>query len=90
MNPATLILAAVFLPLAACPLIALARSRLNLREAVTLAAGVLTFGAVLQLLPLVTAGERPGASLMQVLPGIDLAFEVEPLGMLFAMVASGL
>ena len=90
MNPATLILAAVFLPLAACPLIALAGSRPNLREAVTLAAGVLTFGAVLQLLPLVAAGERPGASLMQVLPGIELAFEVEPLGMLFAMVASGL
>ena len=90
MSPSALIVAAVFLPLAACPLIALTGHRPNLREAVTLAAGVLTFGAVLQLLPLVTAGERPGASLMQVLPGIDLAFEVEPLGMLFAMVASGL
>ena len=53
-------------------------------------AGAGTFGAVLQLLPMVAAGERPGASLMQVLPGIDLAFEVEPLGMLFALVASGL
>jgi multicomponent Na+:H+ antiporter subunit D len=41
-------------------------------------------------LPAVLAGARPRLDLVEVLPGLDLAFEVEPLGMLFALVASGL
>ncbi len=36
------------------------------------------------------AGGRPRLDVVEVLPGLDLAFEVEPLGMLFALVASGL
>ncbi len=42
------------------------------------------------ILPAVQAGGRPRLDLLEVLPGLDLAFEVEPLGMLFALVASGL
>ena len=36
------------------------------------------------------AGGRPAITLFAMLPGMPLAFEVEPLGMLFALVASGL
>ena len=36
------------------------------------------------------AGGRPGVTLAEVLPGITIAFTVEPLGMLFAALASGL
>jgi len=84
------VLAAVFLPLAAVPVIALTGRRPNLREAVTLVAGLGTFLLVLDLLPEVSAGGRPGFELGTVLPGLVLAFEVEPLGMLFGLVASGL
>lgn len=42
------------------------------------------------ILPEVQAGERPRFELLEVLPGLALAFEVEPLGMLFALVASSL
>ncbi len=35
-------------------------------------------------------GERPALHLAEVLPGIDIAFQVEPLGMMFAALASGL
>ncbi|OGB19213.1 MAG: cation:proton antiporter [Burkholderiales bacterium RIFCSPLOWO2_02_FULL_67_64] len=42
------------------------------------------------ILPSVLAGARPTATLLSVLPGLEIAFEVEPLGMLFALVASGL
>ena len=42
------------------------------------------------LLPEVMSGGRPQLELLEILPGVALAFEVEPLGMLYALVASGL
>jgi multicomponent Na+:H+ antiporter subunit D len=89
-NPETLIVAAVAAPAAGAAGVVLAGRRPDLREAVTLIAAVALFGCVLALLPVVLAGGRPQASLFQVLPGIAFSFRVEPLGMLFALVASGL
>jgi multicomponent Na+:H+ antiporter subunit D len=71
-------------------LVALLGRAPNLRETVSLAAASALFAAVLTLLPAVLAGERPALRLFDMLPGLALAFEVEPLGMLFALVASGL
>ncbi len=72
-------------------LIVLLRRWPNLREAASLATGVSLFAIVAGvILPLVQAGGRPRLDLVEVLPGLELAFEVEPLGMLFALVASGL
>jgi len=84
------ILAALALPVAGAIGIAAAHRRPNLREAVTLATAVLLFAAVASLLPAVLGGARPAVSLFEPLPGIALDFEVEPLGMLFALIASGL
>jgi multicomponent Na+:H+ antiporter subunit D len=62
----------------------------NLREAVTLAgAGTLAW-VVWGMLPALFSGERPAWTVSELLPGVSLAFEVEPLGMLFAALASGL
>ena len=85
------ILVALALPLTGALGIALAgRVSANLRETVTLlTAGGLAY-TVWQILPEVMAGGRPGVTLAEVLPGIDIAFKVEPLGMLFAALASGL
>ena len=85
---ATLI--AVLLPLLGAPLIGLLGKRPNLREAATLATGGLLFFVVLSLVPEVISGSRPGIQILEVLPGLALAFEVEPLGMLFGLIASGL
>ena len=60
----------------------------NLREAVTLATAGALFLTVLGLLGPVLAGARPEALNIEVVPGLALAFKVEPLGMLFALVAS--
>lgn len=90
MNGETLILIAVFLPLVGALLIRLAGTLPNLREGVTLTVAVLLFATVVQLLPAVQAGERPAAMLQEILPGIAIAFEVEPLGMIFGLIASGL
>jgi multicomponent Na+:H+ antiporter subunit D len=70
--------------------IALAHRLPNVRETITLATAGLLFIAVASLLPAVLAGERPALSLFEIFPGVALAFELEPLGMIFALVASSL
>ncbi len=90
MSPENLILAALAIPVAGSLAILACRRAPNLREAATLATAALLFACVSALLPGVLAGARPGVRLLEVLPGLDLAFVVEPLGMLFALVASGL
>ena len=91
MSPQTTILLSLALPLAGALGIALAgRVSANLREGVTLTtAGALAW-TVWSLLPELLDGARPGVTVAEVLPGIDITFEVEPLGMLFAALASGL
>jgi multicomponent Na+:H+ antiporter subunit D len=82
---------ALIIPLAGAVLIALAgRINPNLRESVTLVTASALIVSVWSLLPEVFAGGRPGLHLLEVLPGIDIALAVEPLGMLFAALASGL
>ena len=78
----------VALPLAGAALVLALGRWPNLREAVSLATAGWLFLEVLALLPAVEAGERPAAVLTAVIPEIPLAFEVEPLGMMFALVAS--
>jgi multicomponent Na+:H+ antiporter subunit D len=75
-------------PIAGALLIWLARSRPNLREAITLATAVILFGLVLIVLAAVVAGERPSATLVEIYPGFELTFTVEPLGASFATIAS--
>lgn len=81
---------AFVIPLLGAVGIALTGKWPNLRESVTLATAVLLFGTVLQLLEPVLAGARPELVLFEILPGLAIAFKVEPLGMLFGLIASGL
>ena len=90
LTPEQAILASLALPLTGAVLIPLARRLPNLREAITLFTAALLLAVVLTLLPLVMAGARPSLVLFSLLPGLDIAFQVEPLGMLFALIASGL
>lgn len=89
-SPETAILLALIIPAVAAIGIEIADRQANLRESVSLAAGVLLFVVVATLTPMVLDGGRPSLVLAEFVPGIELAFEVEPLGMLFALVASGL
>ena len=90
MTPEGLILGAIAVPLGGAALIAAAHRMPDLREGVTLVAAAALFLLVASLAPDVLAGGRPGVHVAEVMPGIALAFRVEPLGMLFALVASGL
>ncbi|MBL8671037.1 MAG: monovalent cation/H+ antiporter subunit D family protein [Alphaproteobacteria bacterium] len=90
MTAETLVLVAVLLPFAGTAPIALLGRWPNLREAATLVTAALLFATVLQVHAAVAEGARPATGAFTLLPGLDLAFAVEPLGMLFALVASGL
>jgi multicomponent Na+:H+ antiporter subunit D len=90
MTGATVLLLTLAIPFGGAVLIAAAGRWPNLREAVTLTTAVALLGAVLTLLASVQQGEVPALVLVDMFPGLPLALEVEPLGMLFGCVASGL
>ncbi|MBK5103642.1 MAG: hypothetical protein JJE42_05295, partial [Burkholderiales bacterium] len=90
MSAESLILAALFIPVLGALAIAACDRWPDLRETVTLVTSGCLLLSVLSLLGPVLDGARPEVALVQMLPGIALAFRVEPLGMLFALVASGL
>lgn len=79
---------AFLLPFAGALLVGLTGRRPNLRETITLATSVALIAVVTTLVPRVMDAERLHVELAQILPGLSLVFDLEPLGMLFAMVAS--
>lgn len=90
MTAPMLILAALAIPIVGSAGIALCSRQANLREAVTLITSVLLFICVASLLPAILAGARPEVQLLEPLPGLPIMFAIEPLGMLFALIASSL
>ena len=91
MSAQTAMLMSLWWPLLGALAIAVAgRVNDNLREAATLVTSVGLILIVWSLLPGVYAGGRPAVDLIEIMPGIELALRVEPLGMLFAALASGL
>jgi multicomponent Na+:H+ antiporter subunit D len=88
MSAAATLLVAIAIPAVAALLIALSGRKPNLREAVTLTAATAMFIAVASLAPGVLAGARPATDAWTVLPNVELRLALEPLGMLFALVAS--
>jgi len=88
--PAILIIAALVVPAAGALAIALVGRRANLREAVTLVTAAVLLGVVGRLASVIFAGGNARVDGFEVVSGLTFAFEVEPLGMLFALVASTL
>ena len=78
----------LLLPVLGAFAVLLLGSRPNARETATLLTAGLTFWHVWKLLGHILEGERPRLELLEIVPGVQLAFEVEPLGLLFALVAS--
>lgn len=60
----------------------------NLRESVSIIAGILKFTFVIMMIPPFFKGEEISIKIVSVLPGIELAFRVDGLGLLFAFGAS--
>ena len=60
----------------------------NLRETVSLITGGALIVQVATLVPPVLAGQSPGVLLAVPVPGVPLALQIEPLGLLFALIAA--
>ena len=90
MSVDVIVLLALCCPAAGAVLIGLTGHNNKFRDFVTTMTTIITFLLVATILPHVLAGERPGFNVLEVLPGLTIGFEVEPLGMLYALVASGL
>lgn len=90
MTPEFLIAAALILPLLISAGIAAFGKFPNLREGVTIFGSIALFAVVVQLALQVSAGARPELYIGEAMPGLAFAFKLEPLGALFAVVASGL
>lgn len=88
LNPDTLIALCIATPLVGVVLILLARKTPNLRETATIATAVVLFSMVLSLIGPVTSGDLPSQTWVSIFPNLAIAFSVEPLGLLFAIVAS--
>lgn len=88
MNLENMILLILLLPCLGAIAIYITGRDPDLRESVTMATATLLLISVLSLLPNIAAGQRPSLTLWQIAPGLSLSFTVEPLGMMFALIAS--
>lgn len=79
---------AMSVSLIAVVLIGLSGKRPNLREFWTIAASVLKFSIVVSMLPTVLEEKVIEYFLLTVLPGLDIRFRVDALGIFFALTAS--
>ncbi len=74
------VLMAVLVPFIGALIIPLFHKLANLREAVTLVTAVVLCGLVISMLGPVLGGARPEAHVIEVAPGLDIAFKVEDSG----------
>lgn len=84
----TLIAASILVPATAASLTIGARRRPNVREAITLAAAGSLLAVASVLTAAVLRGEQPALEVFSVAEGVSLAFRVDALGALFAVMAS--
>ncbi len=62
----------------------------NLREGCTFLAAIIKLGIVASMIPVILAKQEIVYSLIDILPGVGIAFRVDALGLLFALVSSSL
>ena len=83
-------LACIAIPSIGALLIKLTSRSPNLREGVTLTTAVALLVCVLSLLSINTRAAQASVTLFTLLPGLQISLSLEPLGLLFAIIASGL
>ena len=87
-NPQLILLLCLALPCIGGALVLSADKYPNLRESFTLLTGIALFVLVTQLIGPTMEGASDTLVLSQVAPGLSLALKLEPLGLLFALLAS--
>lgn len=83
-------LLAVLVTLFVIPILVSSSEKPNVREGWTFFAGSIKLLIVLSMLPAVLSGKQIVLTLFEIAPGADIAFRVDALGMMFALVAASL
>ncbi len=89
MNMPTLLILSLVIPLAGGILLSLQKSA-NTRDTISLVTAALLFCVVVSMYPAVLSGDSSQLILAEPIKGLAFTLQVEPLGLLFATVASGL
>ncbi len=90
MSAHALLLASLAIPLAACLACVIFKHAENLRDGLTFLASLALLAVVVAILNTFNTGATLAVDLITFQPGLSLALNVEPLGMVFALVASSL
>ena len=88
MSETQLLLSILLLPLMTAVLVLLTGRSANIRETVSVISGAILFGLVWQLAESVNWQQPQTLVLAEPFPGLALSLSLEPLGLLFAMIAS--
>ncbi|MFT6193461.1 MAG: multicomponent Na+:H+ antiporter subunit D, partial [Cognaticolwellia sp.] len=78
----------IILPLMATLVIIVTGNKPNLREGVTITTCLVLIYLVVNLYQGLISGETISVFWWELLPGLNISFDIEPLGMLFALIAS--
>ena len=84
----TLLQLCILLPIFSTIGIVALRRHQNLREAVSIVTSLFVFYSVVSIYLGLQSGETISVHWLQILPGLSVSFTVEPLGMIFALIAS--
>ena len=87
-EPSSLIALSILVPFVGALLVVATGRWPNLRETVTLVTAVVLFTIVLAITDYTFRGIELSQNVIELFPGLSLSFTVEPLGVLFALVAS--
>ncbi|MEM7564814.1 MAG: proton-conducting transporter membrane subunit, partial [Pseudomonadota bacterium] len=87
-EPSQLISLSILVPFVGAFLVIATGKIPNLREAVTLITATILFSIVLAITDYSFQGIEMRLQLIEIFPGLGISFDVEPLGVLFALVAS--
>ena len=88
MSASVLLVLAVIIPLLGSALVAVLGRHASLQKVVSILAGIFSFSCVLLLTQAVSQGDRPSIDLFIIAAGLNVSFSAEPLGIVFALVAS--
>ncbi|MCA8970798.1 MAG: monovalent cation/H+ antiporter subunit D family protein [Planctomycetes bacterium] len=90
MTPELAIQLALFSPCVGAVLVLLSGRWQNVRDTISILAGIATLYFVIRIAGYHADEARLALEVVDVMPGLTLAFEVEPLGLVYALVAAGL
>jgi len=82
------ILMTMLIPMITALLVLITGKKENLRDGISVIGAILTFASVLSFLPVIQGGDQLQYTLFQIYPGVTVKLNLDPLGVIFAMVAS--